>query len=100
MLHPPHGPTIEQEISGEKMDALVRITRKMESALEALQNAAPSEREARLAEAGELAWFFVVQRESMGIPTPAEVLAHYGIPAEVRHKMGPRTSRPSEPNRG
>jgi hypothetical protein len=96
--------SIEQEIAAEKAGSLFRVTSKMEAALEALRAmdreiaGAPSlqkkaQRDLLFAEAAEYVWYFVVQREALGLLTPDAVFESYGIPAEVRRNMGPRPRR-------
>ena len=41
-------------------------------------------------DAAELVFFFVIQREAMQLPLHDELFDDYGIPAEVRKRMGPK----------
>jgi hypothetical protein len=92
---------LQQEILGEQMATLSRLGRRLAEALEVLaaceqggEACAPGEREARLAEAGEAAWHFVVQREAMGLRNTEAALRHYRVPPAVRLRMGTRRRRP------
>jgi hypothetical protein len=93
--------SVEKELAEERARSLFRITSTMEAAVEALRafdrehGSAPPPAQARhraelFAEAAERVWFFVIQRESLGLHTPDEVLESYGVPAEVRRRMGPK----------
>jgi hypothetical protein len=87
---------LEYEIAREKASGLGRLGRRIEAALAALQafDASPArarrraEREAPLAEAGTLLWHFVVQREACGLHDGARVMQDYGVPNDVRARMG------------
>ncbi len=46
-----------------------------------------------LADAAELVFFFVIQREAMKLSFYDGLFDDYGIPEEVRKRMGPRKSR-------
>jgi len=41
-----------------------------------------------LAEAGNLLWHFIVQREACGLRDSARVMQDYGVPNDVRVRMG------------
>lgn len=91
---------LEYEIGQEQAATLGRLGRRLEDALAALaafdadtEDAALSaerrERRAALVdEAGEALWHFIVQREVLGLRDSARVLRDYGVPDEVRHRMG------------
>jgi hypothetical protein len=58
-------------------------------------------REEILAEAAELAWFFIIQREALKLPYYEEIFADFDISDEVKRRMGPRKEIPSgETTRG
>lgn len=93
------------EIKQEKAAAYFAICKKMLAAIEALltfdrnlplrdvtlqQKARRSE---LLADAAELVFFFVIQREAMQLSIHDELFDDYGIPEEVRKAMGSRESR-------
>jgi hypothetical protein len=88
------------EILAEQASAYFTTVRKMQAALAALQvfdeqqrpmNAANNQQRTELfAEAAEQVWFFVVQREAMKLTHYEELFADFGIPDEVRRRMGPR----------
>jgi hypothetical protein len=85
------GAALEYEIAREKAVSLGRLGRRLEAALAALQ-ALPAgrsaAREALLDDAAELLWHFVVQREACGLRDSARVMQDYGVPKEVRARMG------------
>lgn len=79
---------LEYELLAEKVGSLARVARKMEAALAALE--AEPGREDLFAEAAELVWYYVIQREAMGWFDHREALALYRVPSEVYARMGPR----------
>jgi hypothetical protein len=92
---------LEYEILEEKAASLFRITKKMETALEALRTLdrkvgpvpATEQLQRRtmlLAEAGEAVWFFIIQRECLKLPHHETIYEEYGISEEVRRYMGPK----------
>jgi Family of unknown function (DUF6665) len=102
---------LDYEIAREKASALGRLGRRLEAALAALAafdaeaeneaSASPAMRRERrcelVAAAGEVLWSFIVQREACGLRDSTRAMRDYGVPAEVRLRMGvfPR-SRNSE----
>ena len=79
------------ELVEEQAVTLGRLGRKMEQALAALAAHAGREgRAERVAAAAEAVWFFLIQRELMGLRDRAAVIAHYGIPREVLNRIGAR----------
>jgi Family of unknown function (DUF6665) len=106
---------IDYEIAREKASALGRLGRRLEAALAALaafdaqvdeEVIGPSERRERraalVAEAGEVLWSFIVQREACGLRDSNRAMRDYGVPAEVRLRMGifPAGGRRSAKSRG
>jgi Family of unknown function (DUF6665) len=87
---------LEYEIVREQASSLGRLGRRLEAALAALHAFDAShararhsrEREALLAEAGNLLWHFIVQREACGLRDSARVMQDYGVPNDVRVRMG------------
>jgi Family of unknown function (DUF6665) len=93
---------LDYEIAREKASALGRLGRRLEAALAALaafdaQNendvfASPAARRERrdelVAAAGEMLWCFIVQREACGLRDSTRAMRDYGVPAEVRLRMG------------
>lgn len=93
------------EIAQEQAAALGRLGRALEAALAALSRhdradtghngdaanrpspAAPS-RQRLVEEASDALWCFIVQREACGLRDQRLVLREYGVPAEVRNRMG------------
>jgi len=93
---------LDYEIAREKASALGRLGRRLEAALAALaafdaQTADEAfvpaavrreRRNALVAEAGEVLWSFIVQREACGLRDSARAMRYYGVPTEVRLRMG------------
>jgi hypothetical protein len=87
---------LQYEIMQEKAAVLARLGRKLQAALDALAafDAAAlarvdaGERDALVAAAGEALWYFVVQREVLGIPDTEGMMRQLGVPREVRLRMG------------
>jgi hypothetical protein len=87
---------LEYEIAQEQAASLGRLGRRLEAALAALRafdasdaRAKPGrERETLLEKAGTLLWHFIVQREACGLRDGARVMQDYGVPGEVRARMG------------
>jgi hypothetical protein len=92
---------LDYEIAREKASALGRIGRRLEAALAALAtfdagtDADPTppalrreRRDALVAEAGHVLWCFIVQREACGLRDSARAMRDYGVPGEVRLRMG------------
>jgi len=96
---------LDYEIAQEQAAALGRLGRALEAALAALSRhdradtardgdaayrpspAAPS-RQRLVEEASDALWCFIVQREACGLRDQRLVLREYGVPAEVRNRMG------------
>ena len=107
---------LDYEIAREKASALGRLGRRLEAALAALvafdaqadDEAAASpamrrkQRDALVAAAGEVLWSFIVQREACGLRDSARAMRDYGVPAEVRLRMGifPAPKHRSDKRRG
>jgi hypothetical protein len=91
---------LDYEIAREKASALGRLGRRLEAALAALaafdaqheDEASPAirreKREELVASAGEVLWSFIVQREACGLRDSARAMRDYGVPPEVRLRMG------------
>jgi hypothetical protein len=92
---------LDYEIAREKASALGRLGRRLEAALAALAAfdadvgeepmAPPTRRERRdalVAEAAEVLWSFIVQREACGLRDSNRAMRDYGVPPEVRARMG------------
>ena len=91
---------IEYEIAREKAAALGRIARRLEDALAALAAfdaepppRDPARREPLLRAAGEALWYYVVQREAIGMRDTDDLLRELRIPREVQLRMGVSPSR-------
>jgi hypothetical protein len=107
---------LDYEIAREKASALGRLGRRLEAALAALAafDAQPDHeastspalrrerRDALVAAAGEALWMFIVQREACGLRDSARAMRDYGVPAEVRLRMGifPATKQHSAGRQG
>jgi hypothetical protein len=93
------------ELAQEQAAALGRLGRALEAALAALSRhdcadtgrdsdaaSRPSpvipSRQRLVDEAGEALWCFIVQREACGLRDQRLVFREYGVPAEVRNRMG------------
>ncbi|HEY2137358.1 MAG TPA: DUF6665 family protein [Xanthobacteraceae bacterium] len=89
---------LDYEIAQETASALGRHGRALEAALRALADfdlanpaPGPQDREARavlVAKAAHTLWLFIVQREACGMRDGGVVMRAYGVPAEVRDRMG------------
>src|SRR6201982_1729317 len=92
---------LDYEIAREKASALGRLGRRLEAALAALAAfdaqteeafASPAirreRRDALVAEAGEVLWCFIVQREACGLRDSARAMRDYGVPTDVRVRTG------------
>ena len=96
------GNPLAVEIMAERASAYFTTARKMEAALKELAefdraflttktNAEQQRRRQELfAEAAEQVWVFIIQREAMKLPHYEELYSDYGIPEEVRNRMGPK----------
>lgn len=97
---------LQYEIVQEKAATLARIGRKLEAALASLAEFdarsadagaaadARAERDELVAAAGEALWYFVIQREVVGLRDTEAILRHLQVPREVRLRMGLRPRRP------
>ena len=93
---------LNYEVAQEQAATLGRLGGRLKLALEALArfdadaasgDARPDEREALLSAAGEALWYYVVQREVLGLGASEEVMRELRVPREVRLRMGlPRRS--------
>lgn len=91
---------LDYEIAHEKASALGRLGRRLEAALAALaafdmeskdeasRALRRQQRTELVAAAGEVLWCFIVQREACGLRDSARAMRDYGVPAEVRLRMG------------
>lgn len=89
---------LQYEIAQEKAGVLARLGRQLQAALErlnALDAGArsgsapdPAERDALVGAAGEALWYFVVQREVLGLNDSDAVMRELRVPREVRLRMG------------
>ena len=68
----------------------------METALEAFRKADPANPDRRrdlLEEAAEAVWFYILQRESLGLRQNTKALDQFDVPGEIRARIGPRPIR-------
>lgn len=86
---------LQYEVMQEKAAVLARVGRKLQAALDELAvfDADPragtsADRDALVGAAGEALWYYVIQREVMGIPASDAMLRELGVPREVRLRMG------------
>ena len=104
--------SLDYEIAREKASALGRLGRRLEAALAALaafdaqageSPMTPAQRRERrdalVAEAGFVLWSFVVQREACGLHDSARAMRDYGVPNEVRVRMGVLPAGGKHPDR-
>jgi hypothetical protein len=99
---------LDYELAREKASALGRMGRRLEAALAALaafdaraHDDPPAlrreRRDALVAEAGEALWNFIVQREACGLRNSTRAMRDYGVPGEVRVRMGVLPARKERP---
>ena len=87
---------LDYELAQETASALGRQGRALEFALKALaafdansdESHVPKLRAALVASAAQALWQFVVQREACGLRDSGAMMRMYGVPAEVRDRMG------------
>lgn len=88
---------LNYELMQESAATLARLGRKLEGALQALaaHDAAhgaaariSADRDGLVGAAGEALWYYVIQREVMGLTETESVLRHLAVPREVRLRMG------------
>jgi hypothetical protein len=89
---------LQYEIAQEKAGVLARLGRQLQAALERLEAfdsaaragspAGAAERDALVGAAGEALWYFVVQREVLGLRDADVVMRELRVPREVRLRMG------------
>ena len=89
---------LQYEIAQEKAGVLARLGRKLQTALDGLEAhdaaaragspADAAERDALVAAAGEALWYFVVQREVLGLRDSDVVMRELRVPRDVRLRMG------------
>lgn len=89
---------LDHEIRGEMAGTHGRLLQVLEKRLAVLAafdertpDAVPAERDPIVAAAGEALWHIVVQRELMGLRRTKSFMDEYGVPAEVRLRMGVRS---------
>ena len=86
---------LNYEIAQEQAATLARLGRRLQEALDALSafdsgaDAGDAEaRDARVGAAGEALWYYVVQREVLGLGASEALLRELAVPREVRLRMG------------
>ena len=85
--------SVEAEIAQEKASALSRMSTRFQEAMARLEafdpeGAEAGEREKLVAAAGEALWYYVVQREAIGLRDVGMVLREFRVPREVYVRMG------------
>lgn len=89
---------LEQEVFNEKASTLIRLTKKLETALATLAqctadpDCSEEERHSILAQAGEALWHVTIQRELCGLRQHKVFYDHLEVPRPVRLRMGPASS--------
>ena len=89
---------LEYELFQEKASTLARMGARLKLALDALaaydaahpKRSDDPERAELVAAAGEVLWYYVVQREVCGLRDTQTLLRTLGVPREVQLKMGMR----------
>jgi hypothetical protein len=91
---------LQYEILQESAATLARLSRRAEATLATLAaydaaGSAPSaaERDELVAAAGEALWYYVVQREVLGMGEAERVMRELDVPREVRLRMGIRPKK-------
>ena len=86
---------LQYEVMQEKAAVLARLGRRLQTALDALAAfdasggaGAAGERDALVGAAGEALWYYVVQREVLGLRDTEFVMRELQVPREVRLRMG------------
>ena len=82
---------LEYEILGEQAATIGRLSQELRNALDALAavERGDPQRPRLVDAAGYALWNFVVQRDCSGMGRMTEhILKEYGVPAEVRARMG------------
>lgn len=91
---------LSYELLQESAATLARLGKRLEGALQALAahdnargDGAPTgedaaDRDALVGAAGEALWYYVVQREVMGLTETESVIRQLAVPREVRLRMG------------
>lgn len=87
------------EAMAETAEALGRIGRKLEEALEAIRRhdgtpGSNRDREELLQEAADRAWVMFIQRDYLGLKSDHHLFAAYDLPKEVLNRVGARPPRP------
>jgi hypothetical protein len=96
---------LQYEILQESAATLARLGRRAEAALAELaaHHAGPvanaADRDALVAAAGEALWYYVVQREVLGMGEAERVMRELNVPREVRLRMGVRRPPPGDAKR-
>jgi len=96
---------LEVEIAREMASALGRLGHRLEQSLAVLRDfdslhaSKPAAdvfpaRRRLVAEAGAALWHFIVQREACGLRDSRRIFEDYGVPAEVRNRMGIAAAAP------
>ena len=94
------------EMVQESAATLARLGKRLEGALHALaeHDAAhgegarnSAERDGLVGAAGESLWYYVIQREVMGLSDTESVIRHLAVPREVRLRMGLNRRPPPSP---
>lgn len=83
--------TLDYELAEEQAGTLGQLGRALEAALAALKAADPKDRtlvRQLNAAAGEALWYFLIQREALGLRDERRVIATFGVPPQVVAMMG------------
>ncbi|HET6765131.1 MAG TPA: DUF6665 family protein [Longimicrobiaceae bacterium] len=100
---------LNYEVAQEQAATLARMSRRLTDALatlarfdEAHGGERGEERELLVEKAGEALWYYVIQREVLGLGNSEGLMRELGIPREVRLRMGlpRRRATPDDPPAG
>lgn len=75
-------------ILGERLEKALAALRAFDAAHPKVEGAARDERAALVKAASERLFSYIVTREAAGVTHHDSALAHYGVPDEVRLRMG------------
>jgi hypothetical protein len=83
----------QRELLSEKAASLGRAGKALEAALAALRACGDEDRDARVQAAADAAHAYLIQREAAGIHGLGAPLEDFGVPGEVRARIGAKPCR-------
>lgn len=87
---------LQREVLSEKAATLGRAGKALETALARLRGGDGEDREALVQAAADAAHVYLIQREAAGIHGLGQPLADFGVPGEVRVRIGAKPIRSPE----